>query len=90
MLSLVTALALMVSQNSAIPGPDDATFEQRWQNMVVKQILRKQTEEIMQPEPKIERSMPEKRVRHHRRARVANGCRFGHKVYHGRSWRCRR
>jgi hypothetical protein len=98
MLILTTLVALMISQNSTLPGPDDATFEQRWQNMIVKQIIRKQTDEIMQPEPeprRVERPQRETRARHHRphrSHRVARGCRFGHRVFHnnGKSWRCKR
>jgi len=77
-------VALVISQASELPGAGDATFEQRWQSMIERQIIKKQVEEIVEPRRAVTHET------HHRRARHATGCRFGHKVYHGKSWRCRR
>lgn len=85
-LMLATALAFVLSQAGELPGAPDTTFEQRWDAMVAKQMIKKR-EEAKHEQPLEEEP---RRVRHHHHARAASGCRFGHKVYHGQSWRCRR
>lgn len=86
------ALVVMIAHSSELPGAADATFEQRWEAMVMRHQLRKESGEITTPREETVTKEPRHRVREHRHrakyARSATGCRFGHKVHRGLSWRC--
>lgn len=82
---LAMVVALMIAQSSDLPGAPDTTFEQRWDSMMIKQQLKRDVEKLETHH--VEQRPPSTR---HAHARRATGCRYGHKVYHGRSWRCRR
>jgi Ni/Co efflux regulator RcnB len=85
-MQLMTILAVAVTLAQA-----DPTFEQRWSPLTplhkVETPVKQRETMAPQEEPRHERHHER---RHKRHARPRDGLSLRHKVYHGKSWRCRR